>query len=48
MEVVKDNMTYKLKKGSNKDYRFKLDVGANNITVKGNGFIEFKFRKELL
>lgn len=48
MEVVKDNMTYKLNKGSSKDYRFKLDVGANNITVKGNGFIEFKFRKELL
>ena len=48
MEVIKDNTTYKFKSGSTKDYRFKLQKGINKITLKGNGYIEFSFRKEVL
>ena len=47
-EIVKDNITYSFKAGESKDYRFKLKPGANNLTLKGNGTIEFRFRKEVL
>ena len=48
MEVIKGNTTYKFNSGTSKDYRFELFIGENNMTVKGNGPIEFKFRKEVL
>lgn len=48
MEVIKGNTTYKFNPGTSKDYRFELSIGENNMTVKGNGSIEFKFRKEVL
>ena len=48
MEVIKGNTTYKFNSGTSKDYRFELSIGENNMTVKGNGTIEFKFRKEVL
>ena len=31
-----------------KDYKFKLQPGENQITINGTGNIEFKFRKEVL
>lgn len=47
-EIIKNNITYKIKSGTTKDSVFTLDIGANNLVLKGNGKIEFKFRKELL
>ena len=48
MSIVKNNVTYNLKSGTNKDYRFMLGIGNNKMTIKGNGTIEFLFRKEVL
>lgn len=48
MEVTKDNVTYKFNSGASKDYVFELGIGQNDMTIKGNGTIEFKFRKEVL
>ena len=47
-EVTLDNKKYVVEAGTSKDYRFKLRKGNNNLTLKGNGTIEFKFRKEVL
>ena len=47
-EIVLDNKKYIVESGISKDYRFKLKKGNNNITLKGNGTIEFRFRKEVL
>lgn len=47
-EIIKNNITYKLKSGESKDYRFELAIGENKLTINGTGTIEFKFRKELL
>ena len=47
-EITLDNKKYVVEAGTSKDYRFKLKKGNNNITLKGNGTIEFKFRKEVL
>lgn len=48
MEVTKDNVNYKFNPGTIKNHVFELNVGENNLTLKGNGSIEFKFRKEVL
>ena len=47
-EITLDNKKYVVEVGTSKDYRFKLKKGSNNLTLKGNGTIEFKFRKEVL
>jgi phage-related protein len=47
-EITLDNKKYVVEVGTSKDYRFKLKKGANNLTLKGNGTIEFRFRKEVL
>jgi phage-related protein len=47
-EITLDNKKYVVEAGTSKDYRFKLRKGNNDITLKGNGTIEFKFRKEVL
>ena len=47
-EIVLDNKKYIVESGTSKDYRFKLKKGNNNIALKGNGTIEFRFRKEVL
>ena len=47
-EIIKDNKKYVVEAGESKDYRFKLKKGNNNITLRGNGTIEFRFRKEVL
>ena len=47
-EITLDNVKYVVEAGEGKDYRFKFKVGANNLTLKGNGTIEFRFRKEVL
>ena len=47
-EITLDNKKYTVKAGASKDYRFKLRKGNNNLTLKGNGTIEFRFRKEVL
>ena len=47
-EITLDNKKYVVNAGNSKDYRFKLKPGANNLTLKGNGTIEFRFRKEVL
>lgn len=48
IDVVKGNITYKFSTGSTKDWRFELEKGKNEFTLKGNGNIEFVFRKEVL
>ena len=47
-EITRDNKKYTVEAGTSKDYRFKLKKGANNLILKGNGTIEFRFRKEVL
>ena len=47
-EITLDNKKYTVKAGTSKDYRFKLRKGNNNLTLKGDGTIEFRFRKEVL
>jgi hypothetical protein len=47
-DLIKDGIIYKFNTGSTKDWRFNLDKGINNLTVNGNGNIEFLFRKEVL
>ena len=47
-EITLDNKKYVVEAGTSKDYRFKLKKGSNNLTLKGNGTIEFRFRKEVL
>lgn len=47
-EIVLDNKTYIVESGESKDYRFKLKKGNNQMTLKGTGTIEFRFRKEVL
>ena len=46
--VTKNNIKYKFQKGTTKDFRFKLDKGYNNLTLEGNGAVEFLFKKEVL
>ena len=48
MEIIKDNTIYKFTSGETKSGRFKLDKGLNNLIIKGNGRIEFKWYKEVL
>ena len=48
MQVIKDNVTYTFNAGTSKDWRFLLSKGENDLIIKGNGSIEFKFRKEVL
>ena len=48
MEIIKDNITYKISKGISKSWKFALNKGENKLIVKGNGNIEFKFKKELI
>lgn len=48
MKIIKGNATYNVLKGTTNDYQFELNVGENNIVIRGNGAIEFKFRKEVL
>ena len=47
-EITLDNKKYVVEGGTSKDYRFKFKKGSNNIALKGNGTIEFRFRKEVL
>ena len=47
-EIVLDNKKYTVEVGISKDYRFKFKKGYNNLTLKGDGTIEFRFRKEVL
>lgn len=46
--LIKDGITYNLKSGSSKDWRFKLDKNINNITISGKGNIKFIFKKEVI
>ena len=48
MMVTLDNKTFKFQAGETKDYRFRLKKGENSLKIKGEGTIEFKFRKEVL
>lgn len=48
MEIIKRNITYKINPGQSKSWSFKLDKGLNELIIKGNGIIEFKWNKEVL
>ncbi|MCD2345822.1 phage tail domain-containing protein [Clostridium guangxiense] len=43
-----NNYTVTFTTSKTTDWLFKLKPGANNITITGNGNIEFQFRKEVL
>ena len=47
-EIALNHIVCNVSAGETKDYRIKLKPGFNNITLKGNGTIEFRFRKEVL
>lgn len=47
-EVIKNGITYSFTQGEVKSFNFKLDKGENNLLLKGNGAIEFKWSKEVL
>lgn len=47
MQITKGNTTYEFTQGTSKSI-FKLDKGLNELTITGNGTIEFKWYKELL
>lgn len=47
-EVIKNGITYSFTLGEVKSFNFKLDKGENNLLLKGNGAIEFKWSKEVL
>ena len=46
--IVKKNMAYNLKAGTIKSYDFRIDKGTNDMTLIGNGTIEFIWYKEVL
>ncbi|MEG0297426.1 MAG: phage tail protein [Clostridium sp.] len=48
IEVTKDGITYLFKEGETTDYRFILNKGKNTFKISGNGYIDFRFRKEIL
>lgn len=48
MMVTLNNKTFKFQAGETIDYRFRLKKGGNSLKIKGEGAIEFKFRKEVL
>jgi len=48
MSITVNTVVYNLVIGDNKLYGLKLNTGANNITINGNGHIKFLFRKEVL
>src|SRR5690625_629106 len=47
-EVVKDNQTFIIPEGTSESSEFILNIGENDLTILGNGEIEFQFYKELL
>jgi predicted phage tail component-like protein len=48
MAATLNGYTTNLTSGNNKDWKFKLQTGINNITINGTGHIKFIFRKEML
>lgn len=48
MEVIKGNTTFNVPSGESESHDFVLNQGANKMTIKGNGTIEFLFYKELI
>lgn len=48
MEIAKDGVTYLIPAGDTKSHEIAIGTGENNMTIKGNGTIEFLFYKELI
>lgn len=48
MSCTLDGYTTNFTTNKKKDYRFKLKNGYNTINISGTGYIEFRFRKEVL
>lgn len=46
--IEKGNRTFSVVAGETKSSLFRLDIGENELTIVGNGDIEFLFYKELL
>lgn len=47
-EIIKGSQAYIVPAGTSESSEFTLDLGENDLTVNGNGTIEFQFYKELL
>jgi predicted phage tail component-like protein len=48
MTVSINGYTASFASGNNRDWKFKLKPGENNLTINGSGHIKFTFRKEVL
>lgn len=47
-DIIKNNITYKLNTGTQKDYRFILEPGPSKLKLIGNGKVDFKFKVEVI
>lgn len=47
-EIELGNRTFAIPQGVTESSEFTLGLGENKLTIRGNGTIEFQFRKELL
>ena len=48
MQIIKDGVTFNIPSGKSKSNDFRLYSGENNLTIIGNGTINFLFYKELI
>jgi phage-related protein len=48
MTIRKNGFTYQVPQGESRSESFRLEIGENPMTVKGNGTIKFTFYKELI
>lgn len=48
MIIIKKRISYNVPNGVFKDDMFRLEIGENLMTIKGNGRISFNFYKELM
>lgn len=47
-DIIQGSTTYHFEIGTTKDWRFNFDKGLNALLLKGNGNIEFIFKREVL
>ncbi|MED4083866.1 phage tail protein [Halalkalibacterium halodurans] len=48
MTIVKNSVTYNIPSGESQSETFRLETGANPMTITGNGTIQFLWHKELI
>jgi phage-related protein len=48
MQIMKEGVTYQVKKGESSSFDFVLKPGPNQLRIIGNGTISFHYRKEMI